>query len=75
MCIHYRHVTWHVCGMYISVHLSYKDGSPFGVILLGGVRDSSGQLQTYVTSVDDRHKHEEGFGIKEGECMYRFMVQ
>ena len=43
---------------------------PFGVALLGGVRDSSGQLQTIVTSVDEEHNHEDGFGIEEGMCMH-----
>ena len=55
---------------YIFVHLSPVGGLPFGVALLGGVRDSSGQLQTIVTSVDEEHNHEDGFGIEEGMCMH-----
>lgn len=45
--------------------------SPFGVSLLGGVRDSRGQFQTFVNSVDERHHRGEGSGIREGMCMHK----
>ena len=48
-------------------------GSSFGVSLLGGVRNRNGELQTFVTSVDERCHHEDGSGIKEGVHMH-YMV-
>ena len=56
-----------VCiAMHAACAVCHVGGSSFGVSLLGGVRDSSGQLRTFVTFVDERHNHEGG--IKEGVC-------
>ena len=64
MCLHRMH----------SVLICLAGSSPFGVSLLGGVRDSCGQLQTFVNSVDERHHRGEGSGIREGMCMHTVHV-
>ena len=59
-----------LCTYECGLCLHCAGGSSFGVSLLGGVRNRNGDLQTFVTSVDERCHHEDGFDIQEGVCIH-----
>ena len=50
---------------YVHTH-----GHTASIVLNSEMSNRNGDLQTFVTSVDERCHHEDGFDIQEGVCVY-----